>query len=176
MMPASATAPTLQSTKVLVGTVMAGLVVLTGVMGLVLGLDGYPPTWVAWGLGALAVIAFLLDTTVGYRVPAVAPGTPPDRAADLARAAFQTSLFRRLALSEAVAIIGLVLAFAVEPQTAMTVLIGVVLSLALFAWHVWPSDRAIARVQAQLDRDGGRSYLSDVLHGRQPGTGGALLS
>jgi F0F1-type ATP synthase membrane subunit c/vacuolar-type H+-ATPase subunit K len=176
MVPSSPNAVPLQASKITVATVMAGLVVFTLVFSFVLGTDGYPPTWVAWALGALAVVSFLLSNAIGYNVPAIAPGTPPEEAAGTARGSFQTSMFTRLALSEAVAIIAVVLAFVVVPRTVMTVVIGVVLSLALFAWHVWPSERVITKVEQRLDRDGGRSYLSDTLHGRPAGQGGALLS
>ena len=58
----------------------------------------------------------------------------------------------------------------------MTVVIGVVLSLALLLLHVWPGTRVLGRVERSLDRDGGRSYLTDTMHGREPGQNGALLS
>lgn len=166
----------LRTTQILVGSVMVALVVITAVMSGVLATDVYPPTWVPWALGVLAVASFLLSNAIGYNVPAIAPGTPPDEAAVAGRLAFQSSLFLRLALSEAVAVIGLVLAFVVQPQTVMTVVIGTVLALALLAWHVWPSARVITKVEQRLDRDGGRSHLSDTLHGRPAGQGGALLS
>jgi hypothetical protein len=39
---------------------------------------------------------------------------------------------------------------------------------------VWPSRRLVAKVEALLDRDGGRSGLQDALFGTRPGD--ALLS
>jgi F0F1-type ATP synthase membrane subunit c/vacuolar-type H+-ATPase subunit K len=173
--PQPAVAP-LRTTQILVGSVMAALVVITAVMAGVLPTSGYPPTWVAWALGALAVVSFLLSNAFGYTVAPIAPGTPAAEAAIAGRTAFQSSMFTRLALSEAVAVVGLVVAFVVEPQTIMTVVIGTVLALALLAWHVWPSERVIRKVEQRLDRDGGRSHLFDTLHGRPAGQGGALLS
>lgn len=175
--PATKPATPLRALQTTVGAVMGGLVVLTVVFGgFVLGLHGYPPTWVPWLLGALAIVAHALCTAVGYRVPAVAPATPAPEAAAAGRMAFQQSTFLRLAVCEAVGVVGIVLAFAVPPRTGMTVVIGMVLSLALLLLHVWPGDRVVGRVERSLDRDGGRSYLTDTLRGREPGQNGALLS
>lgn len=175
--PATTTGTPLKALKTTIGAVMGGLVVVAILFGgVVLGLHGYPPTWVPWLLGALAVVAHLVCTAVGYRVPAMAPGTAPDEAATAARAAFQQSTFLRLAVCEAVSLVGIALAFAVRPQTGMTVVIGVVLSLALLLLHGWPGTRVLGRVERSLDRDGGRSYLTDTMHGREPGQNGALLS
>jgi hypothetical protein len=64
-----------------------------------------------------------------------------------------------------VALVAVVAAFVVEPRTAMTYIVGGTLSLLLMAWHVWPSDRLVRRVEQQLDRDGGSSRLATVLTG-----------
>ncbi len=148
--------------------VMFGLVAF-----FVLGPDGYPPVWVAAALGAIAVAAHVAVEAVGYRVPALSPGAQGEDAAAAGLAAYRSSMMLRFALCEAVAIIALVAAFVVEPQTAKTYLVGGTLSLALLLWHVWPSDRGIRRIEAQLDRDGGRSGLHSALHGRRAGS--ALL-
>jgi hypothetical protein len=169
----TAPAPIMQF-RVLAATLMGALVVFLLVLGFALGFDGYPPTWAPWALGALAVAAHLAASTVGYRVPAVAPGTPPEAARSAAIAAYQQSMVLRFAVCEAVAITALVLAFALTPQTAMTYLVGAVLSLLLMLWHVWPSRRLVAKVEALLDRDGGRSGLQDALFGTR--SGDALLS
>ncbi|MFC8503710.1 hypothetical protein ACFUC1_15225 [Pedococcus sp. NPDC057267] len=175
--PATTPGTPLRALQTTVGAVMGGLVVLAVLLGgVVLGLHGYPPTWVPWLLGALAVVAHVLCTVVGYRVPAVAPATPAADAAVAGRMAFQQSSFVRLALCESVAVVGIALAFGVTPRTGTTVVIGVVLSLALLLLHVWPGTRVLDRVERSLDRDGGRSYLGDTMHGREPGQNGALLS
>lgn len=159
--------------RILVGAVLGGLVMFGVVALLAVGADGYPPTWAAAGLGALAVVAHLTVEAVGYRVPAVAAGTPPEDAAAAGLAAYRSTLVLRLALCEAVAIISLVGTFVLEPQTAMTYLVGGTFSVALLAWHVWPSERTTRRLEQQLDRDGGRSGLADALTGHQAGN--ALL-
>ncbi|GAB3447830.1 hypothetical protein GCM10027517_32120 [Phycicoccus ginsengisoli] len=175
--PATTPGTPLRALQTTVAAVLGGLVVLAVLFGgVVLGLHGYPPTWVPWLLGALAVVAHLLCTAVGYRVPAIAPATPAREAATAGRLAMQQSTFVRLALCEAVAVVGIVLGFVVTPQTGMTVVIGVVLSLALLLLHVWPGARVLGRVERALDRDGGRSFLTDTMHGREPGQNGALLS
>jgi hypothetical protein len=159
--------------RTLVGALMGGLVMFGVVAFLAVGGDGYPPTWAAAGLGVLAVVAHLTVEAVGYRVPAVTPGLPQEEAAAAGLAAYRSTLFLRFALCEAVAIIGLVGTFALEPQTAMTYLVGGTFAIALLAWHVWPSERTTRRLEQQLDRDGGRSGLAEALSGHQPGN--ALL-
>lgn len=150
------------------GVVMFGVVAFA-----VLDSAAYPPVWVAAGLGGIALAAHLAVEAVGYRAPALAPGLRPEEAADAGVAAYRSSMLLRFALCEAVAIIALVGTFAVEPQTAKTYLVGGTLSLLLLLWHVWPSDRAVRRIEAQLDRDGARSDLAAALRGHQAGS--ALL-
>lgn len=171
----TATPPPLQALRTTVGAVMGGLVVLTLVVGSVLGFGGYPPVWVPWALGALAVLAHVACTTVGYRTTPVRPGTAASEAARTGRSAFQQSTFVRMALCEAVGIVAVAAAFVVDSRTGMTVVVGAVLSLALLALHAWPGERTIARVQRSLDRDGGQSFLSDTMRGQQPGQNGAFL-
>ena len=149
---------------------LTSAVVMFGVVAFaVLGSRDYPPVWLAAALGGLALVAHAAAEAFGYRAPALSPQDGPEAARAAGRAAYQASMVLRFALCEAVAIIALVAAFAVSPSTAKTYLVGGTLSLALLLWHVWPSERSIRRVQAQLDRGGGRSELHAVLHGRQPG-------
>lgn len=154
----------------ILATALISAVVMFGLVAFfVLGADGYPPVWVAAALGALAVGAHVAVEAVGYRVPALARGTDGDEAAAAGLAAYRSSMMVRFALCEAVAIIALAASFVVEPQTAKTYLVGGTLSLLLLLWHVWPGDRGIHRIEAQLDRDGGRSGLADALRGRRAG-------
>ncbi|WP_406831461.1 hypothetical protein ABEG17_01365 [Pedococcus sp. KACC 23699] len=160
----SAAAP-IGQVRISAGTFMGALLIFAFVLGVVLGFDDYPPVWVPVALGVMAVAVHLLVESVGYRVPAVAPVTTDADAASTGRAAFQTSMMLRFALCESVALVALVAAFAVEPHTAMTYVVGGTLSLLLMLWHVWPSERLVRRVEQQLDRDGGRSRLHDVMTG-----------
>jgi len=159
--------------RTLVGSLMGGLVLFGVVAFLSVGAEGYPPTWAAAGLGALAVVAHLTVEAVGYRTPAVAPGTAPKEAAEAGLAAYRSTLVLRFAVCEAVAIASLVGTFVLEPQTAMTYLVGGTFSVLLLAWHAWPSERITRRLEQSLDRDGGRSGLADALSGHQQGN--ALL-
>jgi len=69
-----------------------------------------------------------------------------------------------------VAIVAIILSFAISPQTWMTYLTGGVLALLLLAVNVWPRTAIISKVQEQLDREGGQSFLADALYGLAPGT------
>lgn len=169
-----ATAPPVQRFRVLVGSLMGALFIFLLVLGLALGFEGYPPVAVAAGLGALAVVVHLTVGLVGYQAVPVLPEATPRVAVDSSVAAFQSGTVLRFALCESVAIIALVASFVVDPHTAMTYLVGMTLSLVLMAWHVWPSERLVARVERSLDRAGGRSRLTETLFARP--SGGALLS
>lgn len=159
--------------RTLVGSLIGGLVLFGVVAYFAVGAEGYPPTWAAAALGVLAVVAHLTVEAVGYRTPAVAPSATPEEAADAALAAYRSTLMLRFAVCEAVAIIALVATFVLEPQTAMTYLVGGTFSVLLLLWHAWPSERITRRLEQQLDRDGGRCGLSSALRGHQPGN--ALL-
>jgi F0F1-type ATP synthase membrane subunit c/vacuolar-type H+-ATPase subunit K len=167
--------PRIRSTRMLV-SVLAGSVVLWGVvMSFIFPSSEFPPIWVPLTFGALAVISHLLSRTVGFRLKPIPAGTLPTEAMPTALAAFQSSLIIRFVLSESVAIIALVLSFIVVPQTWTTYLIGGVPSLILFAVNVWPSTALISKVQQQLDREGGRSFLADALLGLTPGTAASAV-
>lgn len=165
-----ATPAPIATLRMLAGGLISGVVLFGIVLFVVLDSTAYPPVWVAAGLGALTVVAHLAAETVGYRVPALSPAEPAEATRAAGRAAYQSSLLLRFALCEAVAIIAVAAAFAVEPATADTYLVGGTLSLALLLWHVWPSDRTIRRIEAGLDRDGARSDLHATLHGQPAGS------
>jgi hypothetical protein len=167
--PAPVAAP-IRSIRVLVGTLAGGLVMFGIVLYSALPGGDYPPLWVPWVLGGLAVLSHLLSRTFGFSLKPVPAGTLPTEAMATALAAFRASLILRFALSEVVAIFALVLSFVVSPQTWMTYLIGGVLALLLLAVNVWPSPAVISKAQQQLDREGGQSFLSDALLGLAPGT------
>jgi F0F1-type ATP synthase membrane subunit c/vacuolar-type H+-ATPase subunit K len=167
--------PRIRSTRILV-SVLAGSVVLWGVvMSFIFPSGEFPPIWVPLAFGGLAVISHLLSRTVGFRVKPIPAGTLPAEAMATALAAFQSSLILRFVFSEAVAIVALVVSFIVVPQTWVTYLIGGVLSLILFAVNVWPSTALISKVQQQLDREGGQSFLADALLGLTPGTAASAV-
>lgn len=172
--PAPVTPP-IKSTRILVGTLASALVMFGIVLFTVLPSGDYPPIWVPWALGGLALLSHLLSRTVGFNLRPVPAGTLPTEAMATALAAFQASLILRFALSEAVAILALVLSFVVPPQTWMTYLTGGVLALILLAVNVWPSTAVVSKVQRRLDREGGQSFLGDALLGLAPGTAASAV-
>lgn len=122
-----------------------------------------PPAWVLGGQVVVAVAIHLLLNAVGYRTPAIAPSTPPDRAGSQSAAAFSSTTFLRMAFAESIAIASIAAAFLVPQGEYVTFLTGAVLGLALLAFHAVPSERTIAKVQASLERDGGVSHLRESL-------------
>ena len=163
-------APPIRSLRILVGVLAGSLVMFGIVVYFALPSGDYPPVWVAWALGGLAVISHLLSQRVGFNLKPVPARTLPAESMAMARAAFQTSSLLRFALSESVAIIALVLSFAARPASWMTYLIGLALALILLRVNVWPNAAVISKAQQQLDRDGGQSFLRDALLGVTPGT------
>ena len=162
--------PPIKSLRITIGFLVGGLVVVGVVLYTVLKSGVYPPIWVPWALGGLAVTSHLLCQSTGFNRKPVPAGTPPDEAMAMARAAFHTSTMLRFALSEAVAIVAIVLSLAVQPASWMTYLIGGVLTLILIGVNVWPSAGVIDKAQQRLDRDGGQSFLRDALLGVTQGT------
>ena len=165
---------TLQALRVMAGALMGSLVVLGVIAVLIGGTWDYPPAWMAWVLGGVAVVVYGLCELLGYRAPAIAPGTEASAAMRTARTSFQTGFTLRFALCETPALLALVLLFVQDPPSAMTYVIGGVLALILMAVHVWPGARVIARVERNLDRDGGRSQLAAALRGQSPPRTGPL--
>ena len=166
----AAAAPPIKSTRLLVATLAGGLVIFGIALYFELPSGDYPPVWVPWALGGLAVISHLLIRTIGYNLEPVPAGTLPAEAMKIALSTFQASTILRFALAEVVAIVAIILSFAISPQTWMTYLTGGVLALLLLAVNVWPRTAIISKVQEQLDREGGQSFLADALYGRAPGT------
>lgn len=133
---------------------------------------GQPPsTAVVIGLLVLNVVTFAVAELVGYRTPAIPAGTPPERAVGTASAALVGTTMVRATITEAPVIFALILTFVATPSTIWTYLAGAVPALLVMAVHAWPNRRVIRRLEASLDRDGGRSYLSDLAAGRAPGHG-----
>jgi hypothetical protein len=160
----------LKTVRIFLSAAAGGLVMFGVVVQTQLPNSDYPPIGVAWALGGLAVISHLLSRTLGFRLRPVPAGTLPAEAMEMAKTAFHASTILRLALSEAVAIIALILTYIVLPASWMTYLIGGTLALILMGVNVWPRKGLINKAEVQLDRDGGQSYLGDALLGLTPGT------
>jgi len=172
---AAPVAPPIRSTRILVGALSGSLVVFGIVLYSALPGGDHPPVWVPIALGGLALISHLHCRTVGFNLEPVPAGTLPAEAMATALVAFQASLGLRFALAESVALFAIFFSFVVTPQTWLTYLIGGVLALVLIAINVWPRRALISKVQQQLDREGGQSYLADALLGLAPGTAASAV-
>jgi hypothetical protein len=168
--------PPIKPLRVTVGALVSSLVVF-GVV--VYGIDksgSYPPSWVFFTLGGLAVCSHLLSQRLGFNLKPIPTGTPPAEAMAMAAVAFRSSTYLRFFFSQPVALVALSLSFAVLPASWMTYLIGAVLTLVLIGVNVWPSPAIISKAQQRLDRDGGRSFLRDALFGLAPDTTTSAIS
>lgn len=103
---------------------------------------------------------------VGYQVPALSPGLAESEASQTGLQAYEQTMMLLFAVSETVTVIALALTFSQRSSSVLPYVLAAAISMALMAYHVWPSDSLIQRVQARLDRDGGRSRLADVMYGR----------
>jgi hypothetical protein len=151
----------MQTLRMLVGAVVAALFLMAVALSLVLGFAA-PPWWTVVVLLVLGVGAHLTLDRVGYRVPAISPSRSAEEGRSAVVRAFQSSLMRRLAIAESVAIVGLLLAFA-GGHTVLVYDLGAAISVLLLALHVWPSLRTIDRVVGGLERDGADTGLREMM-------------
>lgn len=138
-----------------------GALVLFGIVALFsLGGTGEPPSAaVAAGLFGLNVAAFAVAEVVGYKTPAV---HADDEDAHLwGQEALRRTTILRLTVTEVPAILALVLAFVLGSWWAYVA--GGFWALLSMAWHAYPSRRVLSRLETSLDREGGRSRLTELL-------------
>lgn len=122
-----------------------------------------PVTVMLAQLAAGGAVHFFCEAA-GYRAPALAAGTTREDAEIASRLAYQSGMIKRFAFAEAIAILSLAAAFAeLGGANFLGYVSGALVSLALMAVHVWPSERAVGRTMAALERDGARSYLRETL-------------
>jgi 4-hydroxybenzoate polyprenyltransferase len=161
--------PAMKTLRFLVGAVVGALFLMAVALMFVLGL-GPPPLASVALLLLLGAGAYFVIETVGYRVKAVDPNQSEDAAREEGMKQFQSSLMRRLALAESIAIIGLLLAFIAG--TVIIYDVGASISILLLMIHVWPSERSVDRVVTSLERAGARTGLREMLGfgGREDGT------
>ena len=100
----------MQTLRFLVGAVIGALFLMAVALMFVLGL-GPPPLLSVALLLFLGAGAYFLIESVGYRVKAVDASLSEDAARQEGMKQFQSSLMRRLAIAESVAVIGILLAF-----------------------------------------------------------------
>jgi len=123
-----------------------------------------PAAWVFVVVIVLGIVSATLVQMFGYRLPAISPNADPAQARRTGLEAYQKSMFLRFALSEAVAIISIALTFSSHSNNILPYVLGAVISFVLMAYHVWPTEGLISRVQRKLDRNGGRSDLANALN------------
>ena len=124
-----------------------------------------PSAWIYLVILLLGLVAAVVVQFLGYRLPAISPNADPAEARSTGLQAYQKAMFLRFAIVEVVAIISIALLFTSRSNTVLPYVVGAAISLALMAYHVWPSDALINRVQDKLDRNGGRSDLADAMNG-----------
>lgn len=148
-----------------------GMLVALGIGALVaLGEVGeYPSIAVVAGLFGANVVAFAVAELWGYRTePAPADDDEDEEAHLWGQEALRRTTIFRLVVTEAPAYIALVLVFVTGSWWAY--LAGGFWALLSMAWHAYPSRRVLARLEESLDREGGRSRLTDLL-GDSPAPG-----
>lgn len=169
------THPLARSTRVMASALMSALVMIALALYFVLP-DPWaaPPWWVPAAQVAAGVAVHLFNDSVGYRTPALGPGTPEDDATTRSVQAYSQTMLLRFVPSEGIAIVSVALAFVLGEGGFLTYLGGAAVSLALLAVHVWPWARPVGRTTASLERDGGRSHLHRAFGLADPGPGGAV--
>ncbi|MGZ5399247.1 MAG: hypothetical protein ACXWDM_04485 [Nocardioides sp.] len=166
-----------QQYTILAGALMSALVIIPVALYFVLGttegaLRMPPLLLVAAPLVAGVAVHALLEA-VGYRTAAITPGTSEEEARRSALVEYQSAMVRRLALSEAIALVSVALGFVVSEGGYVLVLLGCATSLVLMAVHIWPGARPVNKTVASLERDGAQSRLGEAF-GMETRPGGAI--
>ena len=157
-----AVTPVLRSLRVLVGGVAGGIAVMALALAFILTFSP-PPTVAVAGLLALGIAVHLVARVVGYRASPVPRRAAPEVASAQAMRVFRSLLMLRMAMSESVVLVAMVLAFVTPARSWFLVALGAALSLLLLALHVWPSRSTGERVVASLESDGAVTGLGAVL-------------
>ncbi|HSV41513.1 MAG TPA: hypothetical protein VLI04_22305 [Nocardioidaceae bacterium] len=163
--PGTPAPASLQTFRTLAWSLMGALVVLGA--ALVFVYDGRlgeePELWTGAVVVIAAVVLLTLIGAVGYRTAAIVAGTPEEQARTTSLRAFQTALILRFALCEPIVLIALVLGFVTDQGGFLLYVVGVAVAAPGMYVHVLPSERAVARIQESLEREGGLSYLRQAL-------------
>ncbi|RNL61137.1 hypothetical protein EFK50_17345 [Nocardioides marmoriginsengisoli] len=122
-----------------------------------------PPLWALGVVLAVGAVAAVLIGPVGYKLPALEPALSAEESARTVIGAVQSSTLLRFTLAEAVALVGIALAFVVDAGGGVVCLVGVAIAITLDVLHVWPSDRTLARMREALERGGAQSRLDEVM-------------
>lgn len=140
-----------QGVKVLVLAHIAAVVIFGPIAAITLGGMGeYPSAAIAAGLFLANVLAFAVAELLGYRTPP-APAGDDETAHHLARQVLQRTTIFRLVVTEAPAILALVLTFVAG--SGWVYVAGAIWTLPSMAWHAYPSRRVLRRLEQSLDRE-----------------------
>lgn len=163
----------IQSLRILALTLMGALVFIGIALYFVLGTQenafALPATWALVAVVVIGAGSNVMIPLVGYQAPAIDATAPRQRYTG----AFQSGMILRFAFAESTAIISIALAFVVVDGGMLLYLIGAAISLVTMAVHVYPSEAAVERFRARLEREGGTSYLREDL-GLPPKLSGAI--
>ncbi|MGN0063955.1 MAG: hypothetical protein ACI379_06910 [Nocardioides sp.] len=158
--------------RILALAVAAMLPVILLAMWFVLsGPDAYVvrPAHLGGLLVAGVATSYLIDA-VGYRVQPLRTGADAGEVQRSVRGQWTSQQVVRTALSEAVALVSLALAFVAGDGGFLIAVVGVLVSLVLFAVHAWPSRRAVDRIASGLEAAGTPSGLRESFgHAGDPG-------
>ena len=172
--PRPPVAPFVMSHRILVGALMAALVFIGMALLFVLPLDQAPPLWVPLAQLAAGAGIHLVLEAIGYRTPPLEPSLDDDAAAAQALVRYQSGMFLRFALCEAVAIASIALAFVLPTGGWVVYGVGAVVSLVLMVVHVWPWSRPVGKAADALEASGRSSRLREVFGIAGAGAGGAI--
>ena len=148
--------------RMLSGSFIGAIAIITGVMVVVAPEIVMPEPWVIAVLLGLVAVATVFSLVLVGTLPA-AP-----RGATLAEMLpkVQSVHILRLALMEAPAMLAIVLMFLSDEPSWVTVAIAAVPTILLMLWLVFPHDGVLRRYERALDAGGARTRFADQLLGR----------
>jgi len=174
-MPQPAATTTAASSRTLAMTLMGSLVLIVLALWFVLGgQEGAltPPVPVVVGQLVAGLIVHLALEKIGYLVGPLERGLDPDEATRRALVAWTTKMALRFVLSEAVALVSIVVAFSVPEGSFVVVAVGAIVSLLLMLVHVWPGARPVGKLADELEGEGQPSGLREAFGHTGSGAGG----
>jgi hypothetical protein len=159
--------------RFLCASLLGSQVVMLMAVSAALDSDGIkePSIWSIVVIVAVGIVAATVIPMIGYRVPALTPGTTDDETRRIVTRAVRSSTVVRFALAETTALVSVALGVAVHDGGTIVCVLGVAVSLTLSALHVWPSDRVLNKLREGLEREGAPSGLEAVLDAPPPRRG-----
>jgi hypothetical protein len=156
--------------KILACTLMAALVVIGFALFFLFPLDPFsgdtrfsiPNPGVFLFIIGAGIAVHLFNENYTYKPTPIPAGTPRKDTTTTAIMAYQSGMILRFALSEAIAIAAIAVAFILPSGGYLTYLFAAAVSLALMAYHVYPWDRPINKTQEALDAERGQSHLREI--------------